>query len=151
MLRCNCGCETFLAHQRIYVDIYVDSSLNFASNLHDDLEKSIYEADNPYGPYTCKRCSKEYDDDSGEMIETSPGLLSDITGNSKTHIRLSNGSDCIVTLNKIAEKSYKYKISNNGVVTNGKIDNTNQPPSNILLDLMMDVDDDYIIIEVNNN
>jgi hypothetical protein len=56
-----CGEEKFLAHQRVYIEIYVDGHGDFWENTHEKLEESIYESETPYGPFTCTGCQKEFD------------------------------------------------------------------------------------------
>jgi len=60
---CVCGCDNFYAHQQVYVDVIVDGDNNFLANaVSSNLEYSITEAGKPYGPYTCLKCGREYDD-----------------------------------------------------------------------------------------
>lgn len=54
--RCLCGNSIFIASQRCYHDIIVNSKNTFLSDI------KIYESDKPCGPYTCKKCGKEYED-----------------------------------------------------------------------------------------
>lgn len=61
--RCVCGCSNFYARQRLYVDVVVDGNNNFLGNgVDDNLSHSISESERPYGPYTCIRCGREYDE-----------------------------------------------------------------------------------------
>jgi hypothetical protein len=54
--KCECGSHEFFASQKCYHTVIVDEKNNFIDN------KSIDEADDPYGPYTCIKCGKEYDE-----------------------------------------------------------------------------------------
>lgn len=49
-----CGNHHFIAHQKCYHDIIVDSNNNFQDNIE------IYASADPYGPYTCSLCGTEY-------------------------------------------------------------------------------------------
>ena len=51
-----CECMTFDAHQQCYHDVTVDINNHFMDNM------GIYQADSPYGPYTCIDCGKEYNE-----------------------------------------------------------------------------------------
>lgn len=52
----DCGSEEFTAHQKTRHDIIVDGRNNFKEDC------GIYDAETPYGPYTCTVCGKEYED-----------------------------------------------------------------------------------------
>ena len=55
MKRCKkCGCTEFTAHQRLYTDIIVDGDNNFLQNNSMDGSISVYEHENPYGPYAVR-------------------------------------------------------------------------------------------------
>ena len=58
----NCGSKEFSANQIVRVNVVVDSQNNFLRNSSDTLENSVYDADNPFGPYSCINCGEEYDD-----------------------------------------------------------------------------------------
>lgn len=61
--KCVCGGTKFYAHQQLYVDVVVDGDNDFLGNAVDDnLSSSIGEAGKPYGPYTCVKCGREYDE-----------------------------------------------------------------------------------------
>jgi 4-alpha-glucanotransferase len=63
MKRCKkCGCTEFTAHQRLYTDIIVDGDNNFLQNNSMDGSISVYEHENPYGPYECRFCGEVYED-----------------------------------------------------------------------------------------
>lgn len=55
-MKCNCGNDKFFAHQIARHDIIVDEHNNFQENV------DIYDSEAPYGPYTCTKCDKEYDE-----------------------------------------------------------------------------------------
>jgi ribosomal protein S27E len=61
-LRCpNCkNTKRFIGHQRLYTDVIVDSSGQWIGDPYDKIE--IYEAENPYGPWTCTECGKVFDE-----------------------------------------------------------------------------------------
>lgn len=61
-MKCECGNNEFSGHQQVYVDVVVDEHGNFDRNLCESIEDSIYEAGRPYGPFTCTKCGKEYED-----------------------------------------------------------------------------------------
>ena len=50
-----CGNDKFVAHQLVRMDIVVDENNNFLE------QGEIYDSETPYGPYTCTKCGKEYD------------------------------------------------------------------------------------------
>lgn len=60
-MKCKCGCDQFYASQCVYIDIIVDEHGNFLENRYSTAEESIFEADDPYGPYYCTECGAEYD------------------------------------------------------------------------------------------
>ena len=51
---CECGNDRFFAHQVQYYDVIVHGD-NYWT---EDVE--CYEANDPYGPYTCTKCGKVY-------------------------------------------------------------------------------------------
>lgn len=53
---CACGSTEFYASQRCYHTVIVDEKNNFIDDHSTD------EADEPYGPYTCIKCEKVYED-----------------------------------------------------------------------------------------
>lgn len=53
---CNCGNGKFYAHQVCYHEIEVDEDNNFINDIE------IIESNNPYGPYVCTKCKREYDE-----------------------------------------------------------------------------------------
>lgn len=53
---CSCGNNRFFARQEVYYDVVVDGNNIFNRNI------GCEDAETPYGPYTCTRCGKEYDD-----------------------------------------------------------------------------------------
>ena len=73
MRRCECGNTRFHAHQRVYMDILVDANNNFTDNETKDATSSIYDAETPYGPYTCTKCGRSYE--SLEELNECPDYL----------------------------------------------------------------------------
>ena len=61
-MRCKCGNNRFYAHQLIRLDVVVDENGAFDRNLYDNAEAAIYDAEKPYGPFTCTVCNREYDE-----------------------------------------------------------------------------------------
>lgn len=57
-----CGNDTFIAHQLCRMDIMVDESGEFLRNLAGGAEMNIYDAEHPYGPFTCSKCGAQYDE-----------------------------------------------------------------------------------------
>lgn len=52
----HCGNNHFMAHQVVRMDVMVDGDNNFED------AGEIYDSEKPYGPYTCTKCNREYDD-----------------------------------------------------------------------------------------
>lgn len=63
MMTCceKCGGTRFIAHQLVRMDVIVDAEWNFIANVSDKAESDIYDAEEPYGPYTCAECGMEYE------------------------------------------------------------------------------------------
>ena len=59
---CICGNDRFIGHQIIRADVIVGVDDSFLENVTDRLEDSIYDAEKPYGPFTCTACGREYDE-----------------------------------------------------------------------------------------
>ena len=59
---CICGNDRFIGHQIIRADVIVGADGSFQENVTDRLEDSIYDAEKPYGPFTCPACGREYDE-----------------------------------------------------------------------------------------
>ena len=59
---CTCGNDRFYGHQIIRVDVIVGADGSFEDNISERLENSIYDAEKPYGPFTCTACGKEYEE-----------------------------------------------------------------------------------------
>lgn len=55
-MKCTCGCNKFIGHQLVRMDVVVDGNNNFEEQLE------IYDSEKPYGPYICTNCGKEYDE-----------------------------------------------------------------------------------------
>ena len=56
-----CGGSEFVGHQRCYMDVLVDENGDFLANLSGGADANIYEAEQPYGPFVCRRCGAEYE------------------------------------------------------------------------------------------
>jgi DNA-directed RNA polymerase subunit RPC12/RpoP len=52
----HCGSDRFIARQRLYADVIVDSS----NSVVDSIGTS--DCDDPYGPYTCATCGKDFEE-----------------------------------------------------------------------------------------
>lgn len=61
-MRCTCGSTRFIGHQLIRADVVVDGNGEFLENCEPSLEAAIYDAEKPYGPFTCTVCRKEYEE-----------------------------------------------------------------------------------------
>ena len=60
---CACGNNRYFAHQILRADIIVDEDGRFDSNIDGSPSSvSIYDAEAPYGPFTCTKCKKEYEE-----------------------------------------------------------------------------------------
>ena len=57
--KCTCGNQEFHAHQVCHHDVIVDGDGNWLREL---CKNSVYESDNPLGPFRCIKCNKEYDE-----------------------------------------------------------------------------------------
>lgn len=55
-MKCVCGCNRFIGHQVVRMDVIVNGNNDFEEQLE------IYDSETPYGPYTCTNCGKEYDE-----------------------------------------------------------------------------------------
>lgn len=61
-MKCACGNDLFYGHQIIRTDVIVDANGNFHSDVTEKLEQAVYDSDKPYGPFTCTKCKKVYDE-----------------------------------------------------------------------------------------
>lgn len=43
------------------MDVLVDENGDFLANLSGGADANIYEAEQPYGPFVCRRCGAEYE------------------------------------------------------------------------------------------
>lgn len=81
MKRCDCGNDEFHAHQEVCTDVVVNADNLFLNGGEP------YESDNPYGPYTCVECGKEYEE------------LSDLPDAQQWEIQIKDGKgkvqDCV--------------------------------------------------------
>lgn len=57
-----CQGKEFSANQVCRVNVVVDSQNNFLRNESENMESSVYDSDNPFGPYSCLSCGEEYED-----------------------------------------------------------------------------------------
>jgi hypothetical protein len=57
-----CGNDEFRANQTVHTNVIVDGNNIFLDDdpISSDGTKSIYHADNPFGPYQCTECEEEY-------------------------------------------------------------------------------------------
>ena len=62
-MKCECGSERFSAHQQCYHDVIVDENGNF------EKDDGIYQSNNPYGPFTCIECDREYEELTEPVID----------------------------------------------------------------------------------
>ena len=59
-LRCDCGHNEFNGQQLLRVEVIVDQDGQFLRNQCFDLvDMVVYDADDPFGPFTCAKCGKE--------------------------------------------------------------------------------------------
>lgn len=57
-----CGSNRLYAHQVLRADIICDGEGAFEENPGGDLTGAVYDAEKPYGPFTCTGCGEEYDE-----------------------------------------------------------------------------------------
>lgn len=55
----SCGCRKFYAHQVAYHDVIVNGNGIFEEDA------GVYESDEPYGPYSCANCGREFEELDG--------------------------------------------------------------------------------------
>lgn len=60
-----CGNDKFYGHQVLRTDVICDEHGRFLQNLMDGMGPYIYDAETPYGPFTCTKCGTEYDELEG--------------------------------------------------------------------------------------
>ena len=60
-MKCECGNDKFTAHQVCHMDVIVNEFNEWQENTPDD-KSCCYDSGNPFGPYTCTKCGKEYPD-----------------------------------------------------------------------------------------
>ena len=61
-MKCSCGNNEFNAHQVCRLDVVVDEKGNWLRNPNFDTDGAIYDSGTPYGPFTCTKCGKEYEE-----------------------------------------------------------------------------------------
>lgn len=71
MKACKCGSHEFYARQVCRLDIIVDESNCFLKDIGPEGHTAIYDAETPYGPYTCTECGAEYEslDELYDIVE----------------------------------------------------------------------------------
>ena len=67
-MKCVCGNDKFIGHQVVRADIVVNQDGDFDSNLECGLDAAVYDTEDPYGPFTCTACGKEYDELMSGML-----------------------------------------------------------------------------------
>ncbi len=60
-MKCICGNKEFHAHQKCRLDIICDGSGNWLKDSPND-KSACYDAEDPYGPFTCTKCKIEYEE-----------------------------------------------------------------------------------------
>ena len=55
-MKCECGNDKFFAHQIQHRDVIVDEDNIWEENAE------YYDVGTPFGPYTCTKCGKIYDE-----------------------------------------------------------------------------------------
>lgn len=58
----SCNHEEFTASQVCRVSVVVDAKNHFIKNQGKRMEEAVFDADDPYGTYSCVQCGKEYED-----------------------------------------------------------------------------------------
>lgn len=56
-----CGCREFYGHQLVRMDV-ICTGEGFERNIHEDISTDIYDAEKPYGPFSCVDCGEQYDE-----------------------------------------------------------------------------------------
>lgn len=109
LYRCSfCGSERFTGHQFIRADVYVDGDGEFDGSLSGSLEELFYGVRDSYGPFTCVKCSQEFDElPDNEQVKLSKGTFPVVYGK---------------TVQKFKEAGCEYSYEDNGytVVNNGE-------------------------------
>ena len=62
-----CGNDKFYAHQKVLMDVVVDNDLDYIS------DGEVYEAERPYGPFTCTLCRTEFDGEDFNNLRMTSG------------------------------------------------------------------------------
>ena len=71
----HCGHDKFHASQQVYVNVLVSGNNHFLENTSQNMEDSVYEASNPYGPYTCQKCDLELEELPSNLVNLVGSLL----------------------------------------------------------------------------
>ena len=61
-MACACGNTEFTAHQVCHLDVIVGEDNIYVRSFTGDTDKDIYYAAPPFGPYSCTKCGKEYNE-----------------------------------------------------------------------------------------
>jgi len=59
------------------MDVITDGSGNFSEDMPGGAESAIYEAERPYGPFTCAKCGAEYEELDGQDPSFVPSSVPD--------------------------------------------------------------------------
>ena len=103
-----CRGERFIGHQLIRADVVVGQNGDFKENLPGGLEAHIYDAERPYGPFTCIECNAEFDElPILERIKLPRGTFTVLSGKA---------------VERAKELGYGYSHEDNGytVIGNGR-------------------------------
>ena len=60
-MKCECGNDQFYAHQVCHLDVRVSGNNTWLADISNN-GSSCYEAKTPFGPYTCTKCRKVYEE-----------------------------------------------------------------------------------------
>lgn len=91
----HCGGEMFTAHQLCRMDVLVNESGDFLSDMPDG--PAIYDAENPYGPFQCCGCGAEYD----ELAEGEESTSGPIDGWTPIQLPSEPDTETVPCMNKI--------------------------------------------------
>lgn len=98
----NCGNDEFHAHQVCRMDVVVNADGEFQSNQFQAAEMSIYDAEQPYGPFVCTKCGAEFE----ELSE----LSLPFEKKSKLFVLIDRGSEynysCVLVENSTDQTEY---------------------------------------------
>ena len=60
-MKCECKNDKFNAHQKCRMDVIVNEHGEWEENTPDDAS-ACYDSETPYGPFTCTKCGKVYEE-----------------------------------------------------------------------------------------